>query len=117
MIYTRVFTDDNGESHFEEVDVGLVEKGEIGKLSNKIGVKGLIFRETPPDYDFDYHNAPARQFVVLLDGSIEIEVSSGEKKTFQAGEILLVEDTTGKGHKTKTLNNKVRKSLFITFDD
>jgi len=116
MKYTRIYADQIGESRFEDVEVTLNEKGEIGRLSDKIKVGGLYFRETPPDYDYDFHHAPARQFIVLLDGIIEIEVSIGEKRIFKGGDILLVEDTTGKGHRTKTLNKKVRKSLFITLD-
>jgi uncharacterized cupin superfamily protein len=34
---------------------------------------------------------------VLLDGEIEIGTSTGEKRTFKGGDVLLVEDTTGKG--------------------
>jgi hypothetical protein len=117
MKFTRIYTDETGESHFEEVDLTLRKKGEIGALSDKIPVKGLIFRETPADYDYDFHHAPARQFIVLLDGIIEIEVSTGEQRIFKQGDILLVEDTSGKGHRTKSLNKKVRKSLFITLDE
>jgi hypothetical protein len=117
MKYTRIISDRDGDSRFEEVDVTLREKGQIGALSDKIPVKGLIFRETPADYDYDFHHAPARQFIVLLDGIIEIEVSTGDKRIFKQGDILLVEDTSGKGHRTKSLNKKVRKSLFITLDE
>jgi len=49
----------------------------------------------------------------LLDGSIEIETSLGIKRTFRAGEILLMEDTHGKGHKTRNLLPEKRKSVFI----
>jgi hypothetical protein len=49
----------------------------------------------------------------LLDGEIEIETSLGDKRIFKTGEVLLVEDTTGKGHKTKNLQPVKRKSIFI----
>jgi hypothetical protein len=50
----------------------------------------------------------------LLDGEIEIETSLGEKRIFKGGNILLVEDTTGRGHKTRNLQPFKRKSIFIT---
>jgi hypothetical protein len=50
---------------------------------------------------------------VLLDGEIEICTSTGEKRTF-GGDVLLVEDTTGKGHQTRQLSPGTRRSLFIT---
>lgn len=114
MQITRIYSDKNGESHFENIDMPLQNDGEIGFLSDKIPVKEIIFRKVKPDYDYDFHNAPQKQYIILLDGEIEIETSLGEKRTFKGGEILLVEDTRGKGHKTRNLQNMERKSIFIT---
>lgn len=113
MKYTRIYSDSAGESHFEEVDIALHEGGEIGRLSDHFPVASLQFRENQPDYDWDFHNAPQVQFIVLLDGEIEITTSLGEKRIFKGGDILKVEDTEGKGHKTRNIIKKVRKSLFI----
>lgn len=114
FIITRIFSDENGESHFEDVMIPLSDQGEIGFLSESQAVKNIIFREVLPSYDYDFHNAPQRQYIILLDGGVEIETSLGEKRSFKTGEILLVEDTAGKGHKTKNLETKTRKSIFIT---
>ena len=113
MHYTRLFSDETGESRFETVEVPLTDRGIIGYLSESFPVKSLQFRENKKDYDWDLHNAPARQFIVLLDGEIEITISTGESRTFAAGDILLVEDTEGKGHKTRNILQQVRKSIFI----
>ena len=113
---TRVFADENGESYFEDITIPLKENGEIGFLSELIPATGVIFREVLPTYDYDFHNAPHRQYTVLLDGRIEIETSLGEKREFGGGEILLMEDTTGKGHKTRNLLKKNRKSVFIRLE-
>ena len=67
-----------------------------------------------PDYDYDFHTVPQKQYVILLDGEIEIETSLGEKRTFKGGDILLMEDTQGKGHKTRNIQNIERKSIFIS---
>jgi hypothetical protein len=114
---TRIYSDKNGDSHFEDLSVDLHEQGDIGALSDNIPAKNIIFREVAPDYDYDLHNAPQRQYIILIDGEIEIETSLGEKRTFGAGEILLVEDTTGKGHKTRNLKPIRRKSVFITLPE
>jgi hypothetical protein len=114
MKYTRIYTGAGGHSRFEEVEVTLRDKGEIGRLSDPFEVEHLKFRENPPGYDYDFHNAPARQFIILMDGEIEIESSLGEKRGFRGGDILLVEDTEGKGHRTKHILEQVRKSVFIT---
>lgn len=110
---TRVYSDSNGESHFEDFEVPLQNKGEIGFLSEDETAKSIVFREVNPSYDYDFHNAPDRQYIILLDGGVEIETSLGEKRTFNTGSVLLVEDTTGKGHKTKNIEDKIRKSIFI----
>lgn len=111
---TRVYSDSNGDSHFEDIEIPLTEAGSVGSLSEELPAKGLIFREVEPSYDWNFHTAPQKQFIVLLDGEIEIETSLGDKRTFKAGDVLLVEDTTGKGHKTCNLQPIKRKSIFIT---
>ncbi|WP_426329015.1 hypothetical protein [Pedobacter sp. R-06] len=109
---TRVYTDAEGESNFQDVEYPLLDAGYIGFLSDRFQVKEMIFRTVRADYN-DYHQAPERQFVVLLDLGVEIETSLGEKRQFQPGEILLMEDTTGKGHRSQNLEYKTRNSLFI----
>lgn len=111
--YWRLYTDSNGESRFEEVEVPLGDSGPIGHLSERYQVKDVQFRVNDGDYDWDFHNAPARQFIILLDGEIEITTSLGEKRKFGGGDILLVEDTEGKGHRTKNVKPQARRSVFI----
>lgn len=114
MHFTRIYADENGNSRFENVHVPLLSQGIMGALSLPIKTKTLIFRETKADYDWDFHTAPERQFIVLLDGEIEITTSLGEVRRFAGGDILLVEDTTGIGHKTEHIIQCIRKSLFLT---
>ena len=113
MKVTRVTVSPSGGSQFEEMEVDLSDAGEIGRLSEPHAVSSVIFRENDPHYDFDWHNAPQRQFIVMLDGEIEVEVTSGEKRRFVGGDIMLVEDTTGTGHRTRTVNGQPRRSLFL----
>jgi hypothetical protein len=116
MKITRLYTGDDNESHFEDIDVPIFDNGDIGKLSETVRAKGVIFRETPAEYYFGWHNAPARQYVVMLSGGVEIEIGDGTKRVFQAGDILLAEDTTGHGHISRAVDNKPRRSLFIILD-
>lgn len=111
---TRVYSDAAGESHFEVLQLPLTDGGLIGYLSAALPVKEIIFREVEPFYNYDFHNAPRKQYIVLLDGGVQIETSTGEVRDFFTGEVILVEDTTGKGHRTKNLDQKTRRSLFVT---
>jgi hypothetical protein len=116
MRITRVYTDEHGETHFANMDIALKDAGEIGHLSEPMKATSVIFRTTDPDYDYDWHVAPRRQLIVLLDVPIEMEVSDGSKRQFYAGDIFMVEDTTGKGHRTRHLEPRERRSLFITLE-
>lgn len=115
MKVTRVFTGNDGRSHFEEIDYELRD-GDHGRLSELVPATGVILRETSVDYNLDFHTAPRRQFVVNLDAAVEIEVGDGSKRVIGPGEILLAEDTTGQGHISRSVDGKVRHSLFVTLD-
>jgi uncharacterized cupin superfamily protein len=117
MLTTRITKTSDGGSQFETQEIELADEGEIGHLSEPYAVTSLVFRENEPGYDLDWHCAPRRQFVVLLDGEIEVEVTSGEKRRFRGGDILLVEDTTGLGHRTRSVDGRSRRSLFIPLSD
>lgn len=111
---TTIYSDSKAESHFEDIAIPLTDAGDIGKLSNAIAAKEIIIREVTPSYDYDFYTAPQKQYIALLDGEIEIETSLSDKRSFKPGEVLLVEDTTGKGHKTRNLQPIKRRSIFIT---
>ena len=116
MKITRLYTGDDNESHFEDVDIPLEDKGAIGMLSSPLHATGIIFRETVADYDYDWHPAPRRQFVIMLEGAVDIEVSGGTTRRFGPGDILLAEDTGGRGHISRAVDGAARKSIFVTLD-
>ncbi len=112
----NLYEDENGESHFRDIEVEWVEQRGVGRLSARIPVSGLIFRETRADYDMDWHPAPRRQYIINLDGGVQITASDGERRSIGAGEVILVEDTAGKGHLSKNLEAKLRHSIFVPID-
>ena len=81
-----------------------------------IAAKGVMFRQSG-EYFINWHNAPRRQFVVNLTGTVEIVASDGEKRLLGPGSILLAEDLTGKGHTSRGLGGEERISLFIPLAD
>jgi hypothetical protein len=116
MKITRIYSDSEGHSHFSDVEIELKDADPIGRLSEKLSVRGIIFRENDADYNYDWHTVPEKQYIIMLDGEIEIEVSDGEKRTFRGGDILLVEDIHGRGHRTRVTNNQPRRSVFVTLE-
>ena len=117
MKITRIYTGDDGESHFEDVQIPLKSFGPGGLLSEPVAATSVIFRETESNYDLDFHPAPRRQYVVNLKGGVELETGSGDRRILGPGEILLAEDTTGRGHKSRAVDSEPRECLFIPLAD
>jgi hypothetical protein len=112
----RLYTDEHGETHFQDVEIPLTESTHAGRLSERLSATGIIFREVPPDYDLDWHPAPRRQYIINLDAGVQITASDGEVRRIGAGEVLLVEDTWGKGHLSRAIDGKLRHCIFVTLD-
>ena len=99
----NLYADANGEFHFRDITVDWVEEGRGGKMSKRLPATGIIFRETAGAYDLDWHPAPRRQYIINLDAGVQITASDGESRIIGAGEVILVEDTSGKGHLSKSV--------------
>ena len=116
MKITRIYTGEDEQSHFEEIEIPLFDQVVMGRLSEIFNASGVIFRENPGDYHYQWHNAPCRQYIVMLEGSVEIEIGDRTRRVFYPGEILLAKVTTAKGHISRAVNGQPRKSLFMPLD-
>ena len=112
----RLYVDAKGESHFQDVEIEYIETTKAGRLSARLPATGIIFREVQPDYDLDWHPAPRRQYIINLDAGVQITASDGESRRIGAGEVLLVEDTWGKGHLSKAIDGKLRNCIFVALE-
>jgi hypothetical protein len=101
MATYRLYSGSDGESHIEPIDLAKTPDWTKGLGANKIS-----FSEAPVGKFSDWHPAPRRQFVIVLDGQLEIGLSDGSKHVFGPGDARLVEDTTGKGHTTAVYGDK-----------
>ena len=112
----NLYVDEKGETHFRDIDVEWKNEGPGGKTSETFKATGIIFRETPGSYDYSWHPAPRRQYIINLDGAVKITASDGESRIIRAGEVFFVEDITGRGHMSEHLENKIRHTIFIPVD-
>ena len=112
----NLYVDAQGETHFRDIEVKWTKEGPGGKMSETLKATGIIFRQTPGSYDYAWHPAPRRQYIINLDGGVEITASDGEKRVIGAGEVLLVEDVHGKGHMSKAIEGKMRHSIFVPIE-
>ena len=114
---TRLYTGADGNSYFENQQIQLSLSTLIGQLSQEIPTRMIQFRYTEPSYDLELHNAPRKQFIIMIEGGVQITTSKGETRIFEAGSkersVLLVEDVDGFGHYSKALDGKGRYSIFV----
>lgn len=110
MIYTRLYADANGESHFEDVaiefkSIDFAPPAPPLDISAFGSAESCSLLRAPEGLYGDWHPAPYRQLHFYLAGEIEAEASDGEVRRFGTGSIILVEDTTGKGHRSHVVGS------------
>ncbi|MFW9925434.1 MAG: hypothetical protein ACFFDM_01575, partial [Candidatus Thorarchaeota archaeon] len=65
----------------------------------------------------DWHPTPKRQMFVYISGKMEAQVSDGEVRIFGPGSVTLVEDTTGKGHKSRVIGDQDVLTIVIQLEE
>ncbi len=126
VVITRIFTGPDGLAHAEDIELKLGPRG----ASEMLKATGAEFSVRAPTAgasprntgaaaanDPGWHTGPARQFVITLSGSSEVEVSGGVHVLAGPGHINLIEDTTGKGHITRNFGPDDRIALTIPLAD
>jgi hypothetical protein len=101
MEFCRLYSGDDGKSHFEDLD----QKEGSKHFLTSVDAKALVFKNDMNRDDLHgWHTAPRRQWCITLSGSVEIGLGDGTKKTFGPGDVFLAEDVTGQGHTAKPTN-------------
>ncbi|MGZ4885431.1 MAG: cupin domain-containing protein [Halobacteriota archaeon] len=63
------------------------------------------FYSFEPGWIGELHPAPTRQFLALMSGAVEVETTDGMVRRFGPGDLILLEDTSGKGHVTRNIGD------------
>jgi uncharacterized cupin superfamily protein len=114
---TRFYSGNDGESHFEEVEVSLNDSPILARRVSEISkAKGMFFSLTNGHFFIDFHTAPRRQYIIILEGQVDVGVGDGTVRRFSQGDVLLVEDTTGRGHTTRSVNGQALREVFVTLE-
>lgn len=112
----RVYTDDDGQTLFDDTSIELEPGSFNGGMSEAFRSSTTQIRTIGGEFTMDFHVAPRRQFIINLAGTTEIEVPSGDRRTMPPGAILLVEDTTGQGHKSRKIDGDPLTCLIVRLD-
>jgi hypothetical protein len=107
--YTRVVSTAEGDSAFEDAELHLNEQQIsegvpamfVGALGSPPWVAYLHFAA----FDSEPHPASEPQWVVMLRGVIEVQVTDGTSRQFGPGDLVLATGTSGRGHITSTVGD------------
>jgi len=109
LTYARLYADENGESHFEDVELELTST-DYAPPAPPLDLSALTpaaqfgFMNARAGWASEWHQSSARNMFFVLSGEWEVRASDGEARRFPAGSVLLVEDTTGKGHSSRVVS-------------
>jgi uncharacterized protein YndB with AHSA1/START domain/quercetin dioxygenase-like cupin family protein len=104
----ELYTGSDGASHVKESSV---------PESSLIDVRTIRFEESPPHSSLDWHEAPQRQYVITLDGTLEFTTRDGETFVLRPGDVLLAADDIGSGHKWRLIDERPWRRLYAILDE
>jgi quercetin dioxygenase-like cupin family protein len=114
--YTRVVGTDDEGSAFEDAELHLNEQVADGAPALFVGVlgraRGVAFVRIA-SFHSEPHPAAETQWVVVLRGVIEVQVSDGTARQFGPGDLVLATDTSGRGHITRVVGDPPFEALSI----
>ena len=116
MQRVRMYTGEDGQSHFEELELpfGMSHEAQRTDVQTALGIQ---FVYQPSGFVIDMHPAPRRQYVITLQGEAEIVLGDGTARRFGPGDVLLAEDLTGEGHITRVVGDVARISAQISVQE
>ena len=112
MKIVRLYSGADGESHFAELPLAFTERN--GDLTRLQAAQGIEFSLRPGTYRTAFHATDAPHYVMYLEGGLEIEVGDGSTRQLRAGDVLLVEDLTGRGHRSRALDGRPLLAAFVS---
>ena len=104
----RMYTGDDGQSYIEELELA------DPKLESMKKIAGCSLQITQAGDFSDFHPAPARRWLTILTGQIDIQLADGSIHNFGPEDLRLWEDLTGKGHRTRFPVPTVTVSMPVT---
>lgn len=114
----RIYSDPAGETHFGDLEIALVEASYAPPappfwVAAGAKTQNCIFARLSIGWSSAWHPTPTRQYFIQTGGELEVSVSDGARRRLLPGQVILVEDTHGKGHTTRVVGDNDVTGLFI----
>lgn len=108
--YLRIFADSDGCSRFETLNIEMKMNDYAPPAtplftSSLESAEACAFLELPVGWYGDWHPTPVRQWLILMTGECEFETGDGQCCRRKAGEVVMLDDTVGKGHRTRVVSD------------
>ncbi len=113
MDIIRLHTGPEGDSAAETVSLPMSQEDEQGHRSATFQTTKAVFCEAESGFVQGWHNPPYRKLVIVLSGTMEIELRDGTLIHIEPGQILLAEDLSGSGHVTRTKGDQPLQTVVI----
>jgi hypothetical protein len=121
FIVTTITTNENGISVFEEVAFDVNQRGGMF-LTDQIAAKNFRIRKSNIGYETDFHLAGDATMLIILKGSLKIELQNGDYKLFSAGDYFIAKDNLPEniifdskihGHKASVIGDELLEAIHI----
>ena len=91
MDVTRIYTDENGTSHFETYTMVMEESSVMGFYSREEkNVSTFYYQNVLPHMEWDFMAVNQKVYLTILNGEIQFEVSDGTQRKFGPGDVVLL---------------------------
>ena len=110
--YIRLYADERGESHFEDLEIELnpmdyAPPASPLNIAEFLPTEQSLWVGAPVGWDGEEpHPTPRRQIFCTVKGEYEVTASDGDVRRFPVGSVLLLEDTWGKGHTGRVIGDE-----------
>ncbi|GEC79597.1 hypothetical protein [Flavobacterium aquatile] len=121
FIVTTITTNDSGISVFDEIEFDVNQRGGMF-LTDQIASKNFRIRKSNLGYETDFHLSGDATFIVILKGTLKIELQNGDYKLFSTGEYFIAKDNLPEnilfeskihGHKASVIGDESLEAIHI----
>ncbi len=121
MKYQKLYSDESGESHWQEIDVSLQVRSFAPpakdiEVSDAESVKAMLFLRLQSGWNEPVHPTPVKQKLICVAGSVKVTASDGEVRHIGVGDIWHMEDNHGKGHHTLVTSEEDFECIIVQYE-
>lgn len=121
FIVTTITTNETGISIFSKDDFEMHQRGGMF-LTEQIASKNFRIRKSDTGYETEFHLSGDPTLLIILKGSLKIELQNGDYKIFSAGDNFIAKDNLPEniifdnkihGHKAIVIGKETLEAIHI----